>query len=158
MPNSTKPFVDLTNAFVYSGSNMRKVVAMDGATHLDPTERELAILRVLWSRGPCTVRDVHKALSGTSTVARTTVLKLMQIMFAKGLVRRDETEFSHVYSAVPEEQAVERQLVRSFTDKVFGGSAMGLVSRALDARPLSAVELDDVRRLIDEAAAEREGS
>lgn len=131
---------------------------MDGGPKLDPTERELAILRVLWSRGPCTVREVHKALAGSGEVTRTTVLKLMQIMFAKGLVQRDESEFSHVYSAVPEEQAVERQLVRSFTDRVFGGSAMGLVSRALDARPLSAAELDEVRRLLDEAAAEVEGS
>ena len=126
--------------------------------HPDPTDRELEILKVLWRRGPSTVREVHKAMWGTSPVTRTTVLKLMQIMFDKGLVVRDETEHSHVYQAVPEESAVERQLLSRFTDRVFGGSAMSLVSRALDARAMTPKELAEIRRLIDEAAAGEEES
>ena len=117
----------------------------------EPTARELEILRVLWERGPSTVRQVQGALEERESIQRTTVLKLMQIMHQKGLVDRDESQHSHVYSASQAREAVERQLVGGFIERVFGGSAMNLVVRALDTKPANERELSELKRLIDEA-------
>lgn len=112
-----------------------------------PTDAELAILQVLWE-GPATVRAVHTAL-GTDS-GYTTTLKLMQIMFDKGLVRRDESARSHVYEAAVGREAIESGLVTRFMERVFAGSAARLVQRALqDGTP--AEELAEIRRLLDEA-------
>src|SRR5919197_3093182 len=94
-----------------------------------PTDAELAILRVLWARGPSTVRQVAEVL-GRET-AYTTVLKLLQIMTEKGLVRRDESARTHVYSAACSQDQTERQLVTDLVDRVLGGSAEKLVLQAL---------------------------
>jgi BlaI family transcriptional regulator, penicillinase repressor len=116
-----------------------------------PTDAELAILRVLWSRGPCTVRDVHDSLSAQGT-GYTTVLKLMQIMAAKGLVTRDESRRSHVYSAVPSEEKTQRRLIGELADKAFSGSAAQLVLRALSMKPASREDLAAIRAMLDGAA------
>jgi BlaI family transcriptional regulator, penicillinase repressor len=115
-----------------------------------PTDAELAILRVLWSRGPSTVRQVHDALSQERETGYTTVLKLMQIMTEKGLVERDESERTHVYQARFTQEQTQQRLVTDLLEKAFGGSASQLVMRALAAKPASADELAQIRRLLDE--------
>jgi predicted transcriptional regulator len=115
-----------------------------------PTEAELAILRVLWDRGPSTVRDVTDALQDERGTGYTTTLKLLQIMTDKGLVRRDDTARSHVYEAVLPAEETQRQLVRDLLDRAFGGSAQQLVVQALSARRASKQELAEIRQLLEE--------
>jgi predicted transcriptional regulator len=122
------------------------------ATIPKPTEAELAILRVLWDRGPSTVRQVQAVLERARPTGYTTVLKLLQIMTEKGLVARDERERSHVYRPSRTEGQTQRQLVRDLLDRAFEGSAARLVMQALDASRASDEELDEIRRLIDERA------
>jgi predicted transcriptional regulator len=120
-----------------------------------PTDAELAILRILWERGPSTVRQVHEVLASRERpTAYTTALKLLQIMTDKGLVRRDESDRTHVYQARLSEDQTQRQLVRDLLDRAFGGSATKLVMQALNARRATPEELGEIRRLID---ARREG-
>ena len=114
-----------------------------------PTDAELAILRVLWQRGPSTVRQVHDTLLRERPTAYTTALKLLQIMTEKGLVRRDESDRTHIYHARLSEEQTQRQLVRDLLDRAFGGSASKLVMQALAARRASAEELGEIRRLIE---------
>ena len=121
-----------------------------------PTDAELAILRVLWERGPSTVRQVHDVLGRDRPTAYTTALKLLQIMTDKGLVRRDETDRTHVYQARWSEEQTQRQLVRDLLERAFGGSASKLVMQALAAKRASAEELGEIRKLIDGRQAERE--
>jgi predicted transcriptional regulator len=113
-----------------------------------PTDAELAILRVLWERGASTVRQVHDVLSRERPTAYTTALKLLQIMTEKGLVRRDETDRTHVYHARLTEEQTQRQLVRDLLDRAFAGSASKLVMQALAAKRASAEELGEIRRLL----------
>jgi predicted transcriptional regulator len=112
-----------------------------------PTDAELAILRVLWTRGPSTVRDVFDALGGGG--AYTTVLKLLQIMTDKGLVQRDDTARTHVYQAAYSEDQTQKQLVSDLLDRVFDGSAARLVLQALEAGRTTPGELAEIRRLLD---------
>lgn len=121
-----------------------------------PTDAELAILRVLWARGPSTVRQVHDVLSRVRPTAYTTALKLLQIMTEKGLVRRDESDRSHVYHARMTEDQTQRQLVRDLLDRAFGGSASKLVMQALAARRASPEELSEIRRLLDGRSREKD--
>lgn len=114
-----------------------------------PTDGELAILRVLWSRGPSTVRQVHEVLSRERPSAYTTALKLLQIMTDKGLVRRDATDRTHVYQARLSEDQTQRQLVRDLVDRAFSGSASKLVMQALASRRASPEELNEIRKLLD---------
>src|SRR5687768_11598846 len=114
-----------------------------------PTDGELAILRVLWARGPSTVRQVHDVLSRDRPTAYTTALKLLQIMTEKGLVRRDDTDRSHVYHARLTEEQTQRQLVRDLMDRAFGGSSSKLVMQALNARRATPEELGEIRKLIE---------
>ena len=114
-----------------------------------PTEAELEILRVIWDRGPSTVREVHTEIQRARTTAYTTVLKLLQIMTDKGLVTRDEAERSHVYTTRVAEQVTQRQLVTDLLDRAFKGSAASLVMQALDASRATPDELAEIRRLID---------
>ncbi|HJV90135.1 MAG TPA: BlaI/MecI/CopY family transcriptional regulator [Holophagaceae bacterium] len=116
-----------------------------------PTEGELAILRVLWAQGPCTVREVHEALSRTKDTAYTTVLKMMTIMADKGLLARDESERSHRYAALHPEPVVQASLLRDLMQRAFGGSALQLVQRAIDGEGASSEELDAIGRMIAEA-------
>ena len=115
-----------------------------------PTNAELAILRVLWQRGPSTVRDVHESLDHARPVGYTTVLKLLQIMAEKGLVRRNAATRSHVYAAVASQGATQRRMVADLARRSFGGSTLGLVLHALESTPATAPELDLIRRLLDE--------
>lgn len=117
-----------------------------------PTDAELAILRVLWNRGPSTVRDVHASLG--STTGYTTVLKLMQIMAEKGLVLRDESARTHVYRAAAPEAATQQQLVGDLLDRAFAGSTGKLVMHALTGRRASPDELAEIRRLLDQMEKE----
>ena len=114
-----------------------------------PTDAELAILRVLWTTGPGTVRDVYAKLQDQRPVGYTTVLKLLQIMTDKGLVRRDESNRTHVYRAAAPEDHTQKQLVGDLLDRAFGGSARKLILHALSARKASPEELDEIRRLLD---------
>ncbi|HWO11893.1 MAG TPA: BlaI/MecI/CopY family transcriptional regulator [Polyangiaceae bacterium] len=118
-----------------------------------PTDAELAILGVLWRRGPSTVREVHDALSPTQGTGYTTVLKLMQLMAQKGLVIRDESQRSHVYRPASAEAQTQRRLIGDLMDKAFSGSAAQLVMRALSVKPASKGELEEIRHLLDELAA-----
>lgn len=115
-----------------------------------PTDAELAILRVLWSRGPSTVRQVQEALSAERPTGYTTALKLLQIMTDKGLVSRDESDRSHVYTARFTEAETQRQLVDHLLDRAFGGSAMKLVMQALAGQKATPEELAQIRALLDE--------
>jgi predicted transcriptional regulator len=115
-----------------------------------PTDAELAILRVLWDRGPSTVREVTDALRAERGTGYTTALKLLQIMTDKGLVRRDDSARSHVYRASAPAETTQRLLVGELVDKVFSGSARQLVVQALAARRASREELAEIRRLLDE--------
>jgi predicted transcriptional regulator len=112
-----------------------------------PTNAEVSILRVLWSRGPSTVRDVARAMGRES--AYTTILKLMQNMTEKRLVRRDESSRTHVYAAAYPKEQTQRQLVVDMLEKVFDGSAAKLVMEALAATNTSPKELEEIRKLID---------
>jgi predicted transcriptional regulator len=120
-----------------------------------PTDSELAILRVLWARGPSTVRQVHEALSGARETGYTTTLKLMQIMAEKGLVTRDESSRTHVYFARLTQDQTQRQLVSDLMDRAFGGSAAALVMQALSAHPATPDELAEIQRVIAEYREEQ---
>jgi predicted transcriptional regulator len=119
-----------------------------------PTDGELAILRVLWARGPSTVRHVAEALERDT--GYTTALKLLQIMTEKGLVRRDETDRSHIYAPRLTEEQTQRQLVRDLLERAFGGSASKLVMQALNAKRATAEELGEIRQLIEARREERD--
>jgi len=121
-----------------------------------PTDAELAILRVLWEHGACTVRQVHDALSRDRPAAYTTALKMLQIMTEKGLVDRDERDRTHIYRAHSSEEQTQRQLVRDLVDRAFGGSATKLVLQALASKHASPDELTQIRQILDSAKAERE--
>ncbi len=112
-----------------------------------PTDAEVAILRVLWARGPSTVREVAEAMGREG--AYTTVLKLLQIMTDKRLVRRDESARTHVYEAAASEDHTQRQLVTDLLDRVFDGSAAKLVLQALAAGKASPAELAEIRKLLE---------
>jgi len=118
-----------------------------------PTDAELAILRVLWSRGPSTVRDVAAAMGREG--AYTTVLKLLQIMMDKQLVRRDESTRTHVYEAAHSEALMQQHLVADLLDRAFNGSAATLLMRALSAKKTSAKELADIRKLLKSKQGEK---
>lgn len=115
-----------------------------------PTTSELEILHVLWARGPSTVREVHEALSEQKSLGYTTVLKLLQIMTAKGTVRRNEDQRAHVYEACQPATETKRQLVGDVLQRVFEGSASELMIHALEGRRTSKKELEELRRLLDE--------
>lgn len=115
-----------------------------------PTDSELAILRVLWERGPSTVRAVCDELNRTRRMGYTTVLKLMQIMLDKGLLVRDDRRQSHIYAARQSEQQTQKLLIRDLVDRAFGGSARRLILGALSARKVSLQELAEIRRLLDQ--------
>jgi BlaI family penicillinase repressor len=115
-----------------------------------PTDAELDILTVLWSRGASTVRDVHEELIKRKPTQYTTVLKLMQIMAEKGLVRRNEDQRAHIYEASRPREITQRQLAGDLLQRAFGGSARGLMLGALSAKKASKVELAELRRLLDE--------
>ena len=115
-----------------------------------PTDGELAILRVLWSIGPATVRQVCETLNQERPLAYTTVLRLLQIMLDKGLVQRDEDQRTHVYHARESEEHTQRHMLRDLLNRAFGGSSLQLVLQALSEKPLSQEERAEVSRLLKE--------
>jgi BlaI family penicillinase repressor len=115
-----------------------------------PTASELEILRVLWTRGPSTVREVHDSLKETRAMGYTSVLKFLQIMTAKGTVRRHETQRAHVYEACLPAEQTKRQLAGDMLQRVFEGSASQLMMHALAGRKASREEIDELRRLLNQ--------
>ena len=126
------------------------VPGMKDATPQKPTAAELEILQVLWDRGPSTVRDVHEALQEEKALGYTTVLKLMQIMTAKGLVRRNEDQRAHVYEAQQPAEKTKRQLAADMLERVFDGSARELMLHALATQRSTRQEIEELRNLLDE--------
>ncbi len=117
---------------------------------LGPTDRELAILGVLWDRGPSTVREVHEALQQDEETGYTTTLKLMQIMVDKGLLVREDGGRRHIYRPTVSEERTQKELIGDLLDRVFAGSAEKLVLRALSAKKVSSKELKRIRQMLDE--------
>jgi predicted transcriptional regulator len=115
-----------------------------------PTDRELTILRILWDRGPSTVREVNEAMNKGGDTGYTTTLKLMQIMAEKGILKRDESQRQHVYKPAITEEKTQKQLVGDLLERAFSGSAEKLVMRALSAKKVSTKELKRIRKMLDE--------
>ena len=120
-----------------------------------PTQSELEILAVLWDAGPATVREVQQELEARRPTGYTTVLKLLQIMTEKGLVRRDERERAHRYAPKLPREKTETQIVGDLLDRAFGGSSSRLVMRALSSRRATPEELDRIRELLNEIEGEK---
>ncbi len=114
-----------------------------------PTDAELDVLRVLWERGPSTVREVYEVVFAGKDVGYTTVLKQMQVMHRKGLLKRSERFRSHVYEASQPQARVQRELVQSLVKQAFGGSAASLVQSALGGRRVTATELAEIREVLE---------
>lgn len=119
----------------------------------NPTDAELELLKVLWKHGPCTVGQVHSLLKHTPPRGYTTILKLMQIMAEKGLVKRDEKHRAHIYRAAVSNEQICRNFVKHSLARVFDNSTGKLVAQALAVRPVSPEELAEIRRLLDEMEA-----
>jgi len=119
-----------------------------------PTPAELSILNVLWRSGAATVRQIHESLKRSTPVAYTTTLKVLQIMLAKGLVKRDDSSRSHVYEAADSEEQMQTGLVEDLLERAFGGKSSALVVRALAAKPASGAELEEIRTLLDDLEGE----
>jgi len=126
------------------------VPSMRDASPQKPTAAELQILQVLWERGPSTVREVHAALQEEKALGYTTVLKLMQIMTTKGLVRRDENQRAHVYEAQQPAEKTKRQFAADMLQRVFDGSARELMLHALASQRSTRQEIEELRNLLDE--------
>ena len=124
-----------------------------------PTDTELSILRVLWRHGRGSVREIFKRFNEDqgAEAGYTTILKMLQIMTEKGLVRRDDSDRTHIYQSRLTEEQTQRQLVRDLVDRAFGGSASKLVLQALSTRRATPEELGEIRKLIESNREEREG-
>ncbi|OOG53996.1 transcriptional regulator [Rhodanobacter sp. B05] len=114
-----------------------------------PTEAELEILQVLWSRGACTVRDVHNVLHLDDGTGYTTALKMLQVMHAKGLVQRDDSQRAHVYSAAVSKERTQKRFLVDLVQRVFDGSSSQLVLHALGSQRTSPEELREIRSLLN---------
>ena len=114
----------------------------------NPTDAELAILRVLWEHGDLTVREVHDLMASSRSVTYTTTLKTLQVMTEKGLTVRQTVRGQHIYRPHLPEHETQRRLVRDLLDRAFGGSTTKLVMQALASRPASPEELREIRRLL----------
>jgi predicted transcriptional regulator len=117
---------------------------------IKPTESELEILQVLWKKKNASVREVHEELSRTKDAGYTTTLKLMQIMFEKGLVKRDATLKTHFYEAAVSRERTQRHLLGKMIDGLFGGSSTALVLQALGNHKASPEELEAIQNMIDQ--------
>src|SRR4051812_44161864 len=115
-----------------------------------PSNAELEILNILWRDGPQTVREVHDKLKTERDLGYTTVLKTMQLMAEKKLVTRNESQRSHIYTALVEEKSIKRRVVSDLLDRVFDGSAAQLVMQALSDKRASQEDLKQIRKLLDE--------
>ena len=122
---------------------------MSTVKYIKPTESELEILQVLWERGTASVRDVHEELAKTKEVGYTTTLKLMQIMFEKGLVKRDATFKTHIYEPAVSRDKTQKHLLNKMIDNLFGGSPTQLVLQALGNHKASTQELEEIQQLLN---------
>jgi predicted transcriptional regulator len=124
---------------------------MSNTKYVKPTESELEILQVLWTKGMATVREVHEDLAKTKDVGYTTTLKLMQIMHEKGLVKRDDSIRTHIYQAAVNKERTQKHLLTKMIDSLFGGSPTQLVIQALGngEHKASREELDKIQALLD---------
>jgi BlaI family penicillinase repressor len=123
---------------------------MKSDTAFHPTPSELAILHILWSRGPSTVREIHEELAKEKNVGYTSALKLLQIMTTKGIVKRTEDQRAHVYSANQPAEKTKQQFATDVLQRVFRGSASQLMQHALSGKRSSKAEIDEIRQLLDE--------
>jgi BlaI family penicillinase repressor len=117
---------------------------------IKPTESELEILQILWSKGLATVREVHEDLGSTKDVGYTTTLKLMQIMHEKGLVKRDDSMRTHVYQAAVNKERTQKHLLGKMIDSLFGGSPTQLVIQALGEHKASPEELEKIQAILND--------
>lgn len=138
-----------TKIFVYSIIIVFRK-RMSNGKHLKPTESELEILSIVWEKGPSTVREVHEILEKSKDAGYTTTLKLMQIMHEKGLLTRDTSSKTHIYSAVISKENTQRQLLDRMIDTVFNGSASQLVMQALGHHQSSSEELEKIKQYLKE--------
>jgi BlaI family transcriptional regulator, penicillinase repressor len=125
---------------------------MSNTKYVKPTESELEILQILWTKGLATVREVHEELAKTKDAGYTTTLKLMQIMHEKGLVKRDDSMRTHIYQAAVNKERTQRHLLSKMIDSLFGGSPTQLVIQALGTgeHKASAAELEEIQALLNE--------
>lgn len=125
---------------------------MSNSRIIKPTESELEILQILWTKGLATVREVHEELAKTKDVGYTTTLKLMQIMHEKGLVKRDDSMRTHVYQAAVNKEKTQRHLLNKMIDSLFGGSPTQLVIQALgdDNHKASPEEIEKIQALLND--------
>ena len=119
-----------------------------------PTEAELELLRVLWSKGSATVREIHEEVAHERALGYTSVLKVLQIMTEKGLVQRSESGKAHLYRATVSQQETQSQMLRDLSDRLFSGSATQLAMHALSMQPASAQDLDEVRKILADRSGE----
>src|SRR4051812_37283054 len=119
------------------------------AKQIKPTESELEILQVLWDKNQATVREVHEVLAAFKDSGYTTTLKLMQIMFEKGLVKRDDSSKTHIYTANVSRESTQKQMVGKMVDALFGGSSTQLAMQALGTSTPSKDELDELQKMLD---------
>ncbi len=124
---------------------------------LKPTASELEILHILWNRGPSTVREVLGSLNQTKSLGYTGVLKLLQIMTAKGTVRRDESNRAHVYEACRPADQTKRQFATDMLQRVFEGSASQLMMHALAGHRASPEEIEELHRILDAYKGDDDG-
>lgn len=117
---------------------------------LKPTESELQILQILWAHGEATVRTVHEELSITKTAGYTTTLKLMQIMFEKGLVTRDDSAKTHIYRPAVSKKKTQKQFLDKMIKGLFGGSSTELVMQALGNQKTSKSELEEIQKYLND--------
>ncbi|HSB93086.1 MAG TPA: BlaI/MecI/CopY family transcriptional regulator [Flavitalea sp.] len=122
---------------------------MASVKYIKPTESELEILQVLWSRGLASVREVHEELSKTKDAGYTTTLKLMQIMHEKGLVKRDDSVKTHIYQPAVSREKTQKHLLGKMINTLFGGSSTQLVMQALGNHKASPLELEEIQKMID---------
>ena len=137
-----------TKIVVYLAINL---YTMSVPKMIKPTESELEILQILWTKGIATVREVHEELSITKEAGYTTTLKLMQIMNEKGIVKRDDSMRTHVYQAAVNKEKTQKHLLSKIIDNLFGGSPTQLVIQALgdESHKASREELDKIQVLLD---------
>lgn len=128
---------------------------MTAVKHLKPTESELEILQVLWDEKAATVRTVHEALSKTKDSGYTTTLKLMQIMYEKGLATRNDSSKTHIYQPAVSREKTQKQFLNKMIDTLFAGSSANLVLQALGGHNASEAELQQIQDLINQLKKEK---
>ncbi|MEO6683688.1 MAG: BlaI/MecI/CopY family transcriptional regulator [Ginsengibacter sp.] len=123
---------------------------MTKGINIKPTESELEIMQILWQKKSCTVREVHEILEKTKPVGYTSTLKLMQIMHEKGLVARDTTARTHIYTPLLNQEKTQKQLVQKMVKDVFNGSAANLVMQALGNHKTNPEEIEQIKTFLDQ--------